>query len=475
MKAHCLSSSMGRRNTGLNLVVVIVAFGVLGVLLLVLETWHQRIAEHRRDTALEDIKKAEERGTSRPLAQHPQIDVQACIGCGACVKACPEEGVLALVEGVARVIHGARCIGHGRCADVCPVNAIQIGLGELARSPNLPVLSGAHETTVPGIFVAGELGGFALIRVAVEQGLRVMDEIGRRTALASRSKTRDSTLDTIIVGAGPAGIAASLRARELGLNYLTIDQDDVGGTVRKYPRRKLTLTGPLALPLHGRLKREEYLKEELIELWEQIIRAHQLRIKTGVKLNGATRRQDHLLVETSEGQLATRNLVLALGRRGSPRKLGIPGEDQEKVLYQLQDAATYENEQILVVGGGDSAVEAAVALASQTGNTVTLSYRRESFFRLKPRNEERIQELARTGRVRVLFASTAERIEPDAVVVKVLDRGVERQHRLRNDHVLVCAGGEPPYPLLRGMGVRFNGDSPATDMESLQPRVEVST
>ena len=457
---------------GLNLFIVIGCFGLLVLLLLLLEQWQQKLAEKDRERVLTDIRDAEERGTDKPLAQHPQIDEQACIGCGNCIAACPEDGVLGLVDGVAKVIHGSRCIGHGRCADVCPVNAIQVGLGELAKSPNLPVLTPEFETTVPGIYVAGELGGFALIRVAVEQGVKAVDEIARDLALAGTTKPRGGdSLDLLIVGAGPAGLAAALKAKERGLRYLLIDQDDIGGTVRKYPRRKLTLTGPLEMPLYGRVKREEFLKEELIEFWEKLIRTYELKIRTGVRLTGVERKKDAFIAQTvgaqasasqaSTGAISARRIVMALGRRGTPKKLGVPGEDLEKVLYQLLDASTFTDTHILVVGGGDSAVEAATALASQKGNVVTLSYRRANFFRLKQRNEERIQSFQAESRLKVIFNSRVRSIDGGSVTLAEGEEPKEEELTIQNDYVFVFAGGEPPYPLLRGMGVRFNGDAAA--------------
>jgi thioredoxin reductase/Pyruvate/2-oxoacid:ferredoxin oxidoreductase delta subunit len=432
-------------------------FALLVLILALLGYWQRRISENEDQRVLSDIREARETGTNKALAQHPQIDVQACIGCGSCIAACPEEDVIGLVDGVAHIVHGSRCIGHARCAVACPVGAIQVGLGELAKSPNLPILSPGFETSLPGVHVAGELGGFALIRIAVEQGTRAVETIARDLAGQGQRAGKD-VLDLLIVGAGPAGLAASLKARELGLRYLTIDQDDVGGTVRKYPRRKLTLTGPLEMPLYGRVEREEFLKEELIEFWQGLIDHYQLRIETGIRLEGLDQGPEAYSVRTSARPLQARRVILALGRRGTPRQLGVPGEEAEKVLYHLVDAATYKGMRLLVVGGGDSAIEAATALGSQPGNTVTLSYRREAFFRIKARNAERIQQFQGDGKVRVVFGSQVGRIEADAVSLKVNDGGVERTELVPNDFVLVCAGGDPPYALLRGMGVRFNGD-----------------
>jgi thioredoxin reductase (NADPH) len=451
-----------------NLFVVVAVLALLVVVLALLSRWQEKIDELEREEVIAELQEAKELGTDKPLNQHPQIDADACIGCGNCVAACPEEGVLGMVDGIARVIHGARCIGHGRCAEVCPVAAVKIGLGDLAFRPDMPIVSESFESSEAGIWIAGELGGFALIRVAVEQGTRAIENIA--ASRSSRIPTSDPSIaDVLIVGAGPAGLAATLAAVEHGLSYITIDQDDIGGTVRKYPRRKLTLTGKLSLPLFGPVRRTEFLKEELIQFWERIIADFRLEMRTGVKFLGAERTSDGFIAQTSEGPMRARNILLALGRRGSPRKLDVPGEDQEKVLYQLLDAASHCGEQILVVGGGDSAVEAATALASQPGNVVTLSYRKRHFFRLKKRNAERAREFAESGRLRVVFESAVRSIEKDAVTLLVKSDGIESERRLKNDAVFVFAGGEPPYPLLRGLSIRFAAEAPPVVVDAENP------
>jgi len=431
---------------------------LLVAFLCVLAAWQRKVSDEAHERIAGEIQDAKERGTNRAIAQHPQIDSAACIGCGSCVKACPEADVLALVHGVAHVVHGARCIGHGRCAVACPVAALTVGLGDAAARPDIPVLSDSLETSVGGIYIAGELGGFALIKNAIEQGSRVIEEVARqrrRGQVSTPRARRGEVLDVLIVGAGPAGLAASLKAKECGLSSRTIDQEEAGGTVRKYPRRKLTMTQPVDLPLHGRMKKREYVKEELVELWDGIIRRFDLQVSERTQLLGARREGGVFVVETTAGSLKTDAIVLALGRRGTPRRLGVPGEDAEKVLYQLIDAATYRQHHLLVVGGGDSAIEAAIGLANQVANTVTLSYRKENFFRLKPRNEERILDYEAKGRVRVAFSSNVRRVEAESVDLELADGRVET---LRNDFAFVFAGGEPPYPLLRQIGIQFGGN-----------------
>ncbi|MEM7232836.1 MAG: NAD(P)-binding domain-containing protein [Planctomycetota bacterium] len=449
----------------MNPVILAIVLVVLVALLVALSYWQQKVDELEADRVLTGIRDAKQRGSDKALAQHPQIDAQACIGCGTCIAACPEEDVLGLVDGIAHIIHGSRCIGHGLCADACPVAAIQIGLGDVSGRTDLPELSQEFESTVPGVYIAGELGGFALIRIAIEQGVRVIERIAEDLAVENHPKD-ESIADVLIVGSGPAGFAASLKAKELGLDYETIDQQDVGGTIRKYPRRKLTIVGQVSLPLVGPIVKKDFLKEELIEFWESIIEKHELRLRSGVKFLGVREENGLFLADTSEGPVKARRVILALGRGGTPRKLGVPGENRENVLYQLIDAASFQNQDILVVGGGDSAIEAATGLANQTGNRVTLSYRKAGFFRLKARNEDRIREYEESGRLQVRYESNLLSVDEGSVELQVKEDEVESRIRIKNDYVFVFAGGIPPYPLLRDIGVRFNGDEAQASSES---------
>jgi len=422
-----------------------------GAVLGLLAVWQRRIDARERSRVVDDIREARSLGADRPTTQHPNIEPLLCIGCSSCARACPERGVLELIDGIARVVRGSACIGHGLCAEACPVGAITIGLGELADRPDVPRLSNELESTVPGLFIAGELGGIALIRNAVEQGIRAVEAMARRTRAVVEGPP-----DVLVVGAGPCGLAATLKSKEAGLRCVTIDQSDVGGTVRTYPRRKLVLMRPVALPLGERLDRREYRKEELIDHWEGLLARHAVSIRSGVKLIGVERIDEGFETQTSAGPIRSRFVLLALGRRGTPRRLGVPGEESGRVFYRLIDAASFRGQQLLVVGGGDSAIEAATALASQPGNRVTISYRKPAFFRLKRRNLERCKEFVESGRLRILFSSRVERIEPDRVHLTLASGASEE---LANDQVFVFAGGEPPYPLLQSAGVGMGRDA----------------
>ncbi|HEX4627768.1 MAG TPA: NAD(P)-binding domain-containing protein [Gemmatimonadales bacterium] len=397
---------------------------------------------------------AAERGklfSEGPRAQHPHIDATQCIGCGACVEVCPEGDVLAVIGGKAAIVNGHKCIGHGLCAEVCPVGAITIVMANPSVGADMPALTPEHETNVPNLFIVGELGGLALIKNAVNQGRDCVDTIAARLSQVKRSRTLPGGYDICVVGAGPGGISASLRAIERQLKCVTLEQDEFGGTVAKYPRQKLVLTSPVQFPLHGAFKKLEIAKEELLAFWEKLHGKAGLKVNTHEKVEDIRPEPDGgFLVQTAKSQYRAWTVILALGRRGTPRKLGVKGEELPKVMYSLIEADAYTGKQILVVGGGDSAVEAAMGLAHQSGNRVTLSYRKEAFSRIKERNVQRLPEYTKKGRLTVLFNSQPVEIREQSVMLEVA--GAVRE--LPNDYVWVFAGGTPPNEFLQKVGVQ---------------------
>ena len=413
-----------------------------------------RNAERGRNSAvIAERTRAKSTGTHKARLQYPNIDIARCIGCGTCVASCPESGVLEMVNGQAQVVHGARCVGHGKCAEDCPVGAIAVELGDIAQRDDIPALTEKFESTLtPGVFLAGEITGWALIRTAIGHGTTVADEVARRVKEAGPAP--EGVFDLIVIGAGPAGLACALQSKLHGISYMVLEQSEMYGTVGKYPRRKLVMLQPVTLPLHGKLGRMSYSKEELVELWNGVVQEQQLPVQLGVELKGIERLEDGTLkVHTNQGETLTRNVCLALGRRGTPNKLGVPGEDLGKVNYSLLDAEAYEERHILVVGGGDSAIEAALGLAEQHGNKVTLSYRKGEFSRIKQRNESRIKEAVEAGHIEMLWKSEVVQIEEGTVTLKV---GEREERVIANDDVFVFAGGKPPFELLKKSGISFN-------------------
>jgi thioredoxin reductase len=400
-------------------------------------------------------KEAASLGVDKPLNQYPQIDYYQCIGCGACESACPEGGVLGLVHGKATIINGLKCVGHGLCAEACPVNGINVGLGDIKTRDDIPILSVMNETNLPGIYIAGELGGLALIKNAISQGNKIVTEIAK----SPNKSSPDGSYDIAIVGAGPAGLSAALTAKQHNLSYLLIDQQNAGGTILQYPRKKVVMTRPVEIPLFGWLKKHEYTKEELLDIWEDILQRFQIDVKTEEKLENIEKVNAHYKLVTNNNSYISSKVVLALGRRGTPRKLNVPGEDQPKVMYKLLDAETYQDEDILIVGGGDSAVEAAVGLARQPGNRITISYRKSRFLRIKTRNEQLITKMIDKGQVNVIFDSNITEIGD--TYAKIMKE--QKVSSIPNSYVFIFAGGEPPFPLMHKIGIRFGGELEATE------------
>jgi thioredoxin reductase/ferredoxin len=391
-----------------------------------------------------------------PKAQHPKIAMDSCIGCGSCVAVCPEGDVLALINGKAAIVNGHKCIGHGLCAEACPVGAITMVMAKPSAGSDLPAISEEYETNVENLFIAGELGGLALIKNAVNQGRDSMDAIARRLSLDGSNENGRELLDVVIVGAGPAGISASLRAAEHGLKAVTLERETVGGTVSKYPRAKLVMTSPVEFPLYGRFHKTALSKEELMGFWEKVIGRTDLNIHTSEGVDAVKKESDGLFhIRTAQGEYRSRAVVLAMGRAGTPRKLGVKGEELPHVLYRLIEADHYIDNDILIVGGGDSAVEAAMGLAHQRGNRVTVSYRKGEFSRLKDRNSKRMEEQIRLGNIKVLFNSIPVEFRVGSVAIDC--DGQVRE--LPNDFVWIFAGGTPPSEFLKASGIAFGLES----------------
>lgn len=399
----------------------------------------------RQSTAVRDAAHAA--GLTEPPAIHPVIDPVKCIGCKACINICPEmpeHRVLGMIRGKAELIGPSDCIGHGACRTACPVGAITLVFGTERRGMDIPDVGPDFQTNVPGIYIAGELGGMGLIRNAIEQGRQAVAYIAGK-----RAPKQDAVVDVVIVGAGPAGFSASLAAMEKKLSFVTIEQDSFGGMVSHYPRGKLVMAGTAHLPLVGKVNFGNTSKEELLSYWQKVQRDTGVPISFRERVVAASRDGEYFRVQTSTREIQARNILLAIGRRGTPRQLGVPGEDLSKVTYKLIEPEQYSNRRVLIVGGGDSALEAATAISEVPGSGVTLSYRSESFSRVKPANRERLQAAAEAGRIKVLLRSEVIGIEKDKVLLRLEDR----QAALDNDAVIISAGGVLPTAFLNSIGV----------------------
>lgn len=423
----------------------VLVYGITALIIIAVVFFYLRFEIKKSRANKQKIEKAREEGLHEPMSLHPVIDPNSCIGTGACVAACPEKEIIGIVDGKARTINTSRCIGHGACFHACPTHAITLVIGTEKRGIDLPHIHQTFETNVPGIFIAGELGGMGLIKNAVEQGKQAVANFSK-----SHTHKGNAEYDLIIVGAGPAGISASLSAKKAGINFLTLEQDSLGGTIFTYPRSKVIMTTSMDLPLYGKVKLSETNKSRLLDLWNDALGKNNISIKENSKVENISKTGDVFEVEVAGGaKYTSAGVLLALGRRGTPRKLGVPGELSEKVAYRLLEPENIEGKEILIVGGGDSAIESALLLAGN--NNVSVSYRSDKFSRLKPRNQENIDNCSREGKVTLLYNTNVVEIAETHVILKNSISG--ENFKIPNDLVFIFAGGELPIDLLKKAGI----------------------
>lgn len=402
----------------------------------------KRAGKHR--TSRKILEETIATGMTEPASLHPVVDHVRCLGCASCVKACPEKDVLGIIHQKAHLIDPTHCIGHGACKKACPFNAIELVFGTEKRGVDIPQVNEDFQTNVPGIYIAGELGGMGLIRNAVTQGMQAVEYIRKLDGIGSKDK-----LDLVIIGAGPAGIGASLAATSAKLGFVTVEQETLGGTVSHYPRGKIVMTAPVKLPIVGKMQFRETTKEALMAFWEGIINSTGLKINEGERVESIEPEGVGFTVKTTRNSYCTRAVLLAIGRRGTPRTLGVPGEEKTKVVYRLIDPEQYRGQHVLVVGGGDSALEAAVSIAEEDGTTVSLSYRSGAFSRAKEKNRIKVANAEKEGRLNVMMSSNVKEISDDKVTISMNDKDI----CIDNDAIIVCAGGILPTPFLKSIGI----------------------
>lgn len=424
----------------------IIIYSIVGLLILLTVYLYVRALKRNSKKVEEKIKIAKIEGLHDPVSLHPEIDVNTCIQSGACIEACPEKEIIGIRNGKATLINASRCIGHGACFHACPVEAISLVIGTEKRGVDLPHVKRDFETNVPGIYIAGELGGMGLIKNSVEQGKQAVNNI-----VKSVSKAREKEYDLIIIGAGPAGISATLEAKRQGLKTITLEQDTLGGTVFSFPRSKIVMTSPMDLPLFGKVKLTETKKSELLSLWEKVLKQNDITIQENTKVESISKTGEHFKVLVQNGdEYIGKSVLLAIGRRGTPRKLNVPGEQLEKVAYRMLEPENIIDKKVLVVGGGDSAIEAALALANQ--NKVVLSYRGDSFGRIKIKNSEKIQKAIEDKTIDVKFNTNVVNIGTENISLSL--PGGETLI-IPNDLVYIFAGGELPTQFLQKAGIEI--------------------
>lgn len=427
------------------------ALGGLILISFLLYWWWASSDRKKEEIATQIAEDIKAMGDVVATSLSPRVDPSICIGSGACVSACPEKGIIALVRGQAELINPLGCIGHGACANACPVHAIQLVFGTKTRGVELPVVDEDFQTNRPGVYIAGELGGMGLIRNAAAQGRQAMDHIISGGSGGPRRGAHDA-LDVIVVGAGPAGISATLRAMEQGLRVLLIDREGFGGTILHYPRAKVVMTGVLELPLFGKVSGRQLSKEQLVALWQEIRAKYNPPFVTGEVVTSLEPRVDGMWgVVTDRGIRHAANVILALGGRGSPQKLGVPGEERSKVAYRLLEPREFTGRHVLVVGGGNSAVESALSLVDEGQcASVSISYRRSEFARCRAENRRRIDACITQRTVRTYLGTQVVDIGDSDVTLRSSD-GLTG--RIANDAVILQIGGTPPARLLGSLGI----------------------
>ena len=408
--------------------------------------WLVRLSRLSTQRHRELLRATFQAGLTEPASLHPLINRDLCIACNACAKACPEDDVLAIIQDKVELINPTHCIGHGACQRACPVDAITLVFGTENRGIDIPNVDSTFETNVPGIFIAGELAGMGLIRNAITQGRQAMDSIAKKGR-----PTDPERLDVVIIGAGPAGFSASLGAMKHKLRAVTLEQESLGGTVSHYPRGKVVMTQPAELPMVGKVRFKETTKEDLMGFWEKVVGDTGLKVNCGEPMSTIDPDEDVFLVTTPKARYKTKNVLLTIGRRGTPRKLGVPGEELPKVVYRLIDPEQYRGQKVLVVGGGDSALEAATSIADEPGTHVTISYRSEAFSRAKEKNRQKVEAAVAAGTLTTLMKSTTKEITGGTVI---LDQEGERIE-IDNDVIIVSAGGVLPTPMLKDLGIEI--------------------
>ncbi len=401
----------------------------------------------------------------------PVIDATTCLGCKACVEVCPFD-VLEVEAYVAKVARPDECCGVVSCAEVCPNGSLTIGDGE-AVEDSVDVHESLESRRVPGLYLAGDLTGVPLIKNAIAQGDRAMTHLH---ATLGKKGSGEVDADVVVIGAGPAGLSAALRAKALGLSCIVLEQATLAASIRSFPRGKIVHDPPLSLPVEGDLWLAEATKEEIVAQWERIVRVRSLDVREGHRVVDArrerereTERESPFVVTCLEGEVTkrfrSRRVVLAIGRRGTPKTVPFDAEPgtTEKVHYALADAASFAGKRVAVVGLGDTAMEAALALARQPGTWVTLIARASGFRRGKARNIAEVQRAVAAGRL-VLRSSTVLRaVGRSGIRVEELETG--RVESLGNDAVFVLVGGVPSWELLETIGVH------APDPEVTKPEI----
>lgn len=318
-----------------------------------------------------------------------------------------------------------------------------------------PVVNRHNESNVRGLYVIGDLTGAPVIKEAMAQGYDVVEHIAEQPDARGEDP---GVYDLLVVGSGAAGLNAALAGQDKGLRCLVLEKSKVANTVEDFPEGKWIYAEPEDRPPKGKLWLDGASKEDLLTRWHEIIQENRLDVRTGDGLQSIDRGgEGHFLVRTEQGrEYKARRIILATGLRGNPRKLGVPGEGQERVYHRLYSPRQYRDEQILVVGGGNSAAEAAITLSEH--NQVVLSYRGEGFYRLFQDNQSRLQAAIEAGRIRSLLRSQVVALGDKEATLEFENSGEKNKERVPFDHAFVLVGAEVPTDFLKSLGLKLENE-----------------
>jgi thioredoxin reductase/ferredoxin len=381
------------------------------------------------------------------------INDDRCTGCDACVAVCPTN-VLDLVANKSRVLRFEDCIQCEACMFACPTEAL-VMFPEGAHPPPLkvPEMDENFMTAVPGQYLIGEVAGKPLVKSAANLGRAVVEHMlatGMQPGVFGDSGTE---VDVAIVGSGPGGLSAALSCIQRNLTYVVLEKEQqIASTIARYPKGKLVMAEPYDTANLSLLPVFDSSKEQLIPIWQELLERVQVAVRLGESVETVQQQRDGTFeVRSTVATYRAQRVVLSIGTRGKPRTLQVPGENLPKVFSLLEDPDEWRGRNVLVVGGGDSACEAALALAD-AGAKVIISYRGKGFQRAAPKNKQAMEQYAHEGRIKAKLGSQVLAFEPDSVTIAL---GDGTQKRYPNDGAFVLIGADPPVAWLEKMGIRF--------------------
>jgi thioredoxin reductase/Pyruvate/2-oxoacid:ferredoxin oxidoreductase delta subunit len=405
--------------------------------------------------AIKTLDKNTKAKLNEPATLHPIIDDALCGGCGACVKACPEGEIIQLIHHKAVLVYPSKCVGHGLCEQVCPYGAIDLVFGTKTRGMEIPRISPDYETNLSGLYIAGELGGMGLVKNAVKQG-----KLAAYHAIDKLNDCKEKTdVDLFVVGAGPSGFSAGLACMEKKVTYKVIDQNSFGGTIFNFPRQKIVTSHPLEFAIVGpqKFKGNVVFKEEILAHFNKIKKETNFEVSERENFISLSKSDKNVFnIKTTKGDYTAKKVLLCMGVRGSPRRLGLPNEDLPKVTYNLVDPEEYQNSSVAIVGGGNAGLECAQYLSKpHLKNKVHLVVRggpTEAFSKSNEANQKLVFEQEKQGLVTIHYDSSIKSIEVDHVI---LNKG-KGEERVDNNFIFIFAGAEVPFKFLMSLGIEIN-------------------